>query len=182
MLRARDPTAIKQIITELSTQLKKKTTSELSPRAKFMVESITDLKNNKKRSGGDAELQSSRLSKFLVGFYKSRGSRYAESNALTVSLSDIRNVKTNGRWWVVGAAWTGREATATKDVDDKDSLDTLAREHGMNTEIRRSIFIVLMGSEVYPDLLLSNRTASMHLNGSINYLSVKSSNVKSFAS
>jgi nucleolar MIF4G domain-containing protein 1 len=151
LLRARDPTAIKQIITELSTQLKKTTTSGLSPRCKFMIESITDLKNNKKRAGGDAELQYSRLTKFLVGFYKSRGSRYAESNALTVSLNDIRNVKTNGRWWVVGAAWTGREASSTKDVEDKDadSLDTLAREHGMNTEIRRSIFIVLMSSEVY---------------------------------
>lgn len=111
-----------------------------------MVESITDLKNNKKRAG---VLQLSRLSKFLVGFYKSRGSRYAESNALTVSLNDIRNVKTNGRWWVVGAAWTGREASSSaKDVEDKDSLDALAREHGMNTEIRRSIFIVLMSSEV----------------------------------
>jgi nucleolar MIF4G domain-containing protein 1 len=148
-LRSREPTAIKQIITELSTQLKTVTISTLSPRAKFMIESITDLKNNKTRAGGEAELQSARLSKFLVGFYKARGSRYAESNALTVSLNDIRNVKTNGRWWVVGAAWTGREATSTKNEEkNSESLDTLAREHGMNTEIRRSIFVVLMSSEV----------------------------------
>jgi len=69
--------------------------------------------------------------------------------------------ETKGKWWLVGAAWSGDplvdkkdefEQKEDKDKDEGDSagsdLNKLARAQGMNTEIRRGIFVVLMSSEV----------------------------------
>ena len=80
---------------------------------------------------------------------------------LRVTLEDLRSSETRGKWWLVGAAWSGdplvdeqrkRQGVLqlAKEVVDEQSqvLLKLARKQGMNTEIRRSIFIVLMSSEV----------------------------------
>lgn len=80
--------------------------------------------------------------------------------ALRVSLGDLRTAETKGKWWLVGAAWGGdplvdqqRDASAKQnEVDAEDisnvALVKLARKQGMNTDIRRSIFVVLMSSDV----------------------------------
>ena len=80
--------------------------------------------------------------------------------ALRVSLGDLRAAETKGKWWLVGAAWGGdplvdqQHATSTKqnEVDAEDigntALVKLARKQGMNTDIRRSVFVVLMSSDV----------------------------------
>jgi len=73
--------------------------------------------------------------------------------------------ETKGKWWLVGAAWSGDPLVDKKDEfeqkggKDKDGdggvgepvgadLNKLARAQGMNTEIRKGIFVVLMSSEV----------------------------------
>lgn len=80
--------------------------------------------------------------------------------ALRVSLDDLRAAETKGKWWLVGAAWGGnplvdqqRDTSAKQhEVDAEDISNTtlvkLARKQGMNTDIRRSIFVVLMSSDV----------------------------------
>lgn len=76
---------------------------------------------------------------------------------LRVSLDDLHSAESKGKWWLVGAAWGGdplvdrQEAmkSAAKDEEvENNSLLRLARKHGMNTSIRRSIFIVLMSGDV----------------------------------
>lgn len=87
---------------------------------------------------------------------------------LRVTLDDLRSTESRGKWWLVGAAWAGdpllehRENTAGGDhqaknatrVDEEDivihedALLKLARKQGMNTDIRRKIFVVLMSSDV----------------------------------
>ena len=65
-----------------------------------------------------------------------------------------------GRWWVVGSAWTGPVPGKTE-KQDSDTCTTLqqtnvytqqlldlARKHRMNTDVRRSIFCILMTAEV----------------------------------
>lgn len=78
--------------------------------------------------------------------------------ALRVSLDDLRAAETKGKWWLVGAAWGGdplvdqQRAASTNNVNTEDISNTalvkLARKQGMNTDIRRSIFVVLMSSDV----------------------------------
>lgn len=104
--------------------------------------------------------------------------------ALRVSLSDLRAAETKGKWWLVGAAWGGdplvdqQHAASTKQnkVDAQDvgntALVQLARKQGMNTDIRRSVFVVLMSSDVRSTLIVlgdpfnvrSLRTIWMHAN------------------
>jgi nucleolar MIF4G domain-containing protein 1 len=77
---------------------------------------------------------------------------------LRVSLQDLHSAESKGKWWLVGAAWGGdplvdRQDEAPKSQEpSNDSGNTtllkLARKQGMNTDIRRSIFVVLMSSDV----------------------------------
>ena len=82
-------------------------------------------------------------------------------DALRVSLEDLRSADTKGRWWLVGAAWGGdplvehqqasqnqTEGVSTPDAPSENVLLKLAKKQGMNTDIRRSIFVVLMSSDV----------------------------------
>lgn len=75
---------------------------------------------------------------------------------LRVTLDDLHNAESKGKWWLVGAAWGGdpladRQKNATvsaSEIAKEDVLYKLAKKQGMNTEIRRNIFIVLMSSGV----------------------------------
>ncbi|ETW83202.1 hypothetical protein HETIRDRAFT_244965, partial [Heterobasidion irregulare TC 32-1] len=163
-LRQDDPSALKDII-----QIVQGKTSgdqqSASSRTRFMVETLVNLKNNKtKRSatqhaGGDAV---ERMKKFLAGLSKKR--QVAAHDPLRVSLNDLHSAETKGKWWLVGAAWGGdplleqQQASANRDGGaappesaSESSLVKLARKQGMNTDIRRSVFVVLMSSDDYVD-------------------------------
>lgn len=73
-----------------------------------------------------------------------------------MTFEDLRSAKNRGKWWLVGAAWNGDPLTENREnptrntaaVAQENQLLKLARKQGMNTDIRRSIFVVLMSSEV----------------------------------
>ena len=68
-----------------------------------------------------------------------------------------------GKWWLVGSSWSGRDADGAqqeeaasrqlKNVDQGivDKLMAIARKQGLNTNIRRTIFVVLLTSQDYCD-------------------------------
>ena len=97
------------------------------------------------------------MKKFL-GKLNEKGLR-SSGEPLRVTLEDIRSVKEKGKWWLVGASWKNDEINfepaKANDREEHDALLSLARNQRMNTEIRRAVFIALMGSEVIsPTLLL----------------------------
>ncbi|KAF9223784.1 ARM repeat-containing protein [Gyrodon lividus] len=162
-LRQDDPSALKDIVALAQSSIAKQA-DDLSSRTKFMIETLTNLKNNKikknatQHQGGDAV---ERMKKFLSGLSKKRHVQAHEP--LRVSLDDLRSAETKGKWWLVGAAWGGdplvdqqhdastkRTEAAVEDTS-KTTLVKLARQQGMNTDIRRSIFVVLMSSDDYLD-------------------------------
>lgn len=77
---------------------------------------------------------------------------------LRISLDDLHSSEKRGKWWLVGAAWAGdplterqqqnKGAPAHIEQSSENVLLTLAKKQGMNTDIRRSIFVVLLSSEV----------------------------------
>jgi len=159
-LRTDDPSALKDIIQIVHSKLPDQHNA-LSSRTRFMVETLTNLKNNKSKknaagaSGADAV---ERMKKFLSSLSKKR--HVMAHEPLRVSLTDLHSAETKGKWWLVGAAWGGdplvdrQEDTqaSTKKVDSTDNvLLKLAKKQGMNTDIRRSIFVVLMSSEDFVD-------------------------------
>ncbi|KAI8620199.1 armadillo-type protein [Chytriomyces sp. MP71] len=170
-MRTDDPSALKDIVAIVHERSVKN--SDPLPRVKFMIETIMDLKNNKHKSGkkgaassssgAATSLQQEKLSKFVTNFLRRRG--VPDREALRATLDDIRNVHSKGKWWLVGSAWGGHQADGStvreKDAagaganDMVDSATTdllkLARAQRMTTDIRRSIFVILMSSEDFVD-------------------------------
>jgi len=76
---------------------------------------------------------------------------------LRVTLEDLHSAESKGKWWLVGAAWGGdplvdrqqqNQVESSTAPAAEDTLIRLARKQGMNSAIRRSIFVVLMSSDV----------------------------------
>ncbi|KAF3273398.1 suppressor of glycerol defect [Orbilia oligospora] len=167
-LRQDDPTALKDIVSMLNVSVAKVGTDKLSTRFKFMIETLSNLKNNKARKTNDASVVASeaivRMKKTL-GTLNSRSLRATEP--LRPSLKDIREVETKGKWWLVGASWRNNmledepkvnerdeEEAASAVSDSEDDIinyQQLAREQRMNTDIRRAIFTAIMDAGDYTD-------------------------------
>lgn len=157
-----------------------------------MIETVTNLKNNRLKAAVANSVvlaESTQRMKKILGSLNTRHIRTSEP--LSVSLEDIRNVETKGKWWLVGASWRDNmagQSTSIQETEkpvakksqevDNDTLDSLdylqlAREQGMNTDVRRAIFVTIMSSEVRTGPLstvrgrwsnISARTIETHVN------------------
>ncbi|CEG49355.1 nucleolar mif4g domain-containing protein 1 [Plasmopara halstedii] len=126
-------------------------------RVRFILDLIYDLKKSPKRSKGGksyasgSALDISSLKKWL-GRVKTRCGN--ANNPLRVSLQELLDADENGRWWVVGGTWVGyQRQKSTSDEsndnvtnDETDRLLKLAEKQRMNTDIRKQIFVALMGA------------------------------------
>ncbi|KAM9022701.1 nucleolar MIF4G domain-containing protein 1 [Ara ararauna] len=159
-LRKDDALALKELITEAQ---RKANTAEKKlqdqTRVRFMLETMLALRNNDMRKipGYDPEPVEKlrKLQRTLV--HKSGSGKETE---LRVSLESLLSADRVGRWWIVGSSWSG--APMIDDTNSKtqqklhigkvsSKIMDLARKQRMNTDIRRSIFYVLMTSEDYLD-------------------------------
>ncbi|EPY53339.1 eIF4 binding protein [Schizosaccharomyces cryophilus OY26] len=168
-LRSDDPSALQDIIQEMNSLLSTADPTSISVRTKFMVESITSLRENKKAKVAMANSQLkaesvNQLKKFL-GSLSSRSLRATEP--LRVSLQDIEQVETKGRWWLIGASWKSDPlvenniaSSSSKIAEERKRNEELlahsrllqtAKKLRLNTAVRTSIFIALMGAEDYID-------------------------------
>jgi nucleolar MIF4G domain-containing protein 1 len=110
-----------------------------------------------------------------------KGGRAANSTGLRISLKDILDIETKGRWWKVGAIWKGNQYRPHDDtngesgtdgskppneleIESKESVRTsekqkqllkLAKKQRMNSDLRRSIFCIIMGSNDCQEALQS---------------------------
>ncbi|CCH62074.1 hypothetical protein TBLA_0G01270 [Henningerozyma blattae CBS 6284] len=166
LIRGDDPTALKDILSELLTNVK--TINNKSPRLKFLLDTLSDLKNNRLKPSILAT-SNQQLKKIIQGSVKSSG--FLEP--LQVSLDDIKNVETKGKWWLVGASWRGNMDNAFEEAEsqsnnnstalsDNITLDdslldeipdwmAISKKQRMNTDIRRAIFISIMSANDYMD-------------------------------
>ncbi|ODN78032.1 hypothetical protein L202_05115 [Cryptococcus amylolentus CBS 6039] len=170
-LRSDDPSSLKDIVNLVQAKTKGKEKT-MTARARFMVETLVNVnKHGKVRAGAEGEAgneAAQRMKKFLSGLGKKR--RLLTYEPLRVSLSDLTSADKKGKWWLVGAGWSGNplvdleqqreEARAGKktkksakgqdaEKDNEAALLELARKQGMNTDVRRGVFVVLMTSEDY---------------------------------
>lgn len=182
-LRQDDPTSLKSIIALTQTRVSSSpTSSSLSTRTKFMLERMTDLQSSKKSSANSNDASNpnspsgqllTRMKKYLGGLAKKRTVRSHE--ALRIGLKDLQDADKKGKWWLVGAAWTGQSdqsdaegltkllpmnarANAIQsssstlehgESEEQQRLLELARSQGMNTDARRTVFLTLITSEDY---------------------------------
>ncbi|KAG1821658.1 uncharacterized protein BJ212DRAFT_1445192 [Suillus subaureus] len=159
-LRQDDPMALKDIVTlaqsratgqadamryHTSSSLLQSSHCESQFTHAFHDRDLNNLKSNKikktaatQHQGGDAV---ERMKKFLSGLGKKK--HVLAHEPLRVSLEDLHSAESKGKWWLIGAAWGGDPLA--------DQPRELARKQGMNTDIRRSVFVVLMSSDDYLD-------------------------------
>ncbi|XP_010019828.1 PREDICTED: nucleolar MIF4G domain-containing protein 1, partial [Nestor notabilis] len=159
-LRKDDALALKELITEAQ---RKANTAEKKlqdqTRVRFMLETMLALRNNDMRKipGYDPE-PVEKLRKLQRTLVHKSGS--GKETQLRVSLESLLSADRVGRWWIVGSSWSG--APMIDDTNSKtqqklhmgkvsSKIMELARKQRMNTDIRRSIFCVLMTSEDYLD-------------------------------
>ncbi|MCJ1282797.1 suppressor of glycerol defect [Xylographa opegraphella] len=172
-LRQDDPLALKSIVLLLQPALVKIGTENVSVRTKFMIETINNLKNNRMKTGVAASTITSehtiRMKKTL-GTLNTRNLKATEP--LRIGLNDIKNTDKRGKWWLVGASYQdedkqeqgysrsskfelqadGQDHQEDHDAaNETDDLLQLAKQHRMNTDIRRSIFITIMSATDYRD-------------------------------
>ncbi|KDR78859.1 hypothetical protein GALMADRAFT_244494 [Galerina marginata CBS 339.88] len=165
-LRQDDPSALKDIIQIVQGKIST-TDDAVSSRTRFMIETLTNLKNNKLKKNvtqnqGGAAVE--RMKKFLSGLSKTK--HVLAHEPLRISLVDLHSAETKGKWWLIGAAWGGdplidkQDEFAKSTVNQREEermhgesadLIKLARTQGMNTDIRRGIFVILMSSDDYID-------------------------------
>ncbi|KFV04408.1 Nucleolar MIF4G domain-containing protein 1, partial [Pterocles gutturalis] len=159
-LRKDDALALKELITEAQ---KKANTAEKKlqdqTRVRFMLETMLALRNNDMRKipGYDPE-PVEKLRKLQRTLVHSSGS--GKDTQLRVSLESLLSADQVGRWWIVGSSWSGAPMISDTNTKTQQKLHIgkasskimeLARKMRMNTDIRRSIFCVLMTSEDFLD-------------------------------
>ncbi|OXB64003.1 hypothetical protein ASZ78_002887 [Callipepla squamata] len=159
-LRKDDALALKDLISEAQS---KANTAEKElkdqTRIRFMLETMLALRNNDMRKipGYDPEPVEKlrKLQRTLV-----HSSSCGKETQLRVSLESLLNADRVGRWWIVGSSWSGAPMISNTDSKTQQKLHIgkvsskimeLARKQRMNTDIRRSIFCVLMTSEDFMD-------------------------------
>lgn len=168
-LRHDDPSSLKDIIIQIQTAIIKTGEEKLSVRAKFMIQTINDLKNNRMKTGVAASTITSehtiRMKKTL-GSLNTRGLKATEP--LRIGMKDLRNKEKVGNWWLVGASYkddvpdndginpvipANEQTTKGEGYPDSTAAELvqLAKEQRMNTDVRRSIFVSIMSSTDYND-------------------------------
>ncbi|CAH9119626.1 unnamed protein product [Cuscuta europaea] len=158
-LRADDPIAMKNFITSIQNRvnelkiLSKDAQSSLkSKRMDFMVQTICEIKNNKKRPKEET-VQLTRIRKWLqklrVDDILLRGLKWCK----------LIDPDKKGQWWLSGDVNVNSDQKNVQDVAQSIDMEVLeakkmlqlAAEQRMNTEGRRAIFCVIMSGEDYID-------------------------------
>lgn len=78
-------------------------------RLNFMISSLSDLKNNKSRRSQSVHSENILALKKWIGRTKSTKSDRGADGCLTMTLQDLLQAETVGRWWKAGASWGGRD-------------------------------------------------------------------------
>ena len=180
-LRSDDPTALKGIV-QMMNEVSGRMTSlgqSINIRTRVMMDTITDLKNNKIRqatnNAGATGEHLTRMRKAL-GTLNARQLRATEP--LGITRSDILNSDKKGKWWLVGASWKGNQQQQLQSQThnqlpsqlpprpqdhkristspDPDTIDytTLFTHHKLTSPVHKSIFIALTSAQDPSDALL----------------------------
>lgn len=134
-----------------------------------MVETVGSLASRGLKTGvADSQVSTEHIMRMkgILGSLSERSVKASEP--LGISLKDLRETDRRGKWWLVGASFRDDEdrfkehnppPKAATEYDQKNSRETslneeadlgrLARSLGMNTDIRRSIFVTIISADDY---------------------------------
>lgn len=155
-LRSDDPVHMKSLIAKLfawnKQLLSHDSSSTIGGRYRYMLDALTDLKNNKSRRTQSINLETVKSLRKWIGSVKSKGNLTSVERTLHVTMEELLSAESKGRWWKAGASWKGKETETKKSALSTESLtktartsvedarvDKLAQKLHLTTDIRRSI-------------------------------------------
>ncbi|KAL7465973.1 hypothetical protein ACHAXS_006297 [Conticribra weissflogii] len=181
-LRSDDPSALKEIVSLVKDRAQKTAGSEIkniadSSRVEYMVSTIIELKNNKPKKQDVIIREKTNGFKKCIGRIKSSAmsGKKGAGSCLRITLRDVLDAETKGRWWLLGASWAGNQhhkqlfdegqltgrvkpdasldqseitsnSKSSKTLSNEEKLLACAASQRMNTDARRAIFCIIMGS------------------------------------
>ncbi|KAI1656139.1 hypothetical protein F4813DRAFT_365528 [Daldinia decipiens] len=189
-LRRDDPHALGDIISSI------RLGNTMSTRTSFMIDEMKSLQSNKTKAATrnkDLADQRTQIRKRIGGI-----SGTQDAQPLRMGLQDIRDADKHGKWWLVGASWSGNrsgpndQGKTLKDQEGDDAdemmadvgddlgipdLWQLAKEQGFNTEVRQRIFVALHAATDYEnaELLVRKLRLNKHQRKEIPEVIVRSS-------
>ncbi|XP_020265487.1 nucleolar MIF4G domain-containing protein 1 [Asparagus officinalis] len=159
-LRSDDPIGMKDFVLSIQNKVNEarlfsKTEKDGKPmmnnkRMEFMLETILDIKNNKKRPKDDPA-HHTRIKKWLQKL------RAEDILLRGLKWGKLLDPEKKGQWWLSGDFASTEDnveevaTTISKDVLETQKLLHLASAQRMNTDVRRAIFCVIMSGEDYID-------------------------------
>jgi nucleolar MIF4G domain-containing protein 1 len=180
-LRSDDPLGIKNVILSVQKRVNQLQSqahtqggdqSQIgSGRLRFLLEALTDLKNNKSRRTQAANGDVVKALRKWLGSIKTQilgAGNGTGDTCLRVTFSDLLDADKRGRWWRTGASWVGNSG-GDEDAKEKErnaktasiipvtnsseeaQLLQLAQKMRFNTGVRKGIFVVLMSSRDVED-------------------------------
>ncbi|KAI1370278.1 hypothetical protein F4677DRAFT_438831 [Hypoxylon crocopeplum] len=191
-LRRDDP----RVLGDIVNSVKPTNSNNMSVRTSFMIDEMKKLQSNKTKAitrNKDVAEQRTQLRKRIATLGGSQ-----DVQPLRIGLKDIQDADKHGKWWLVGASWSGhggsddRGGALSKKVDTDDAdemmkfgeddlgipdLWQLAREQGFNTEVRQRIFVALHAATDYEnaELLIRKLRLNKHQRKEIPEVIVRSS-------
>ncbi|KFM59175.1 Nucleolar MIF4G domain-containing protein 1, partial [Stegodyphus mimosarum] len=158
VLRKDNPLRLKEIILSIQAKAAAINKDDNDSRVRYMLETLTAIRNNNMYKIPDYDPSIIEHSKkYLKGIIR-KGCSIQE---LAISYEDLLKADERGRWWIVGSAWSERDVPDDKTEHDQTSILPkthvsekileLAQRHHMNTEVRKSIFCIIMTAEDYMD-------------------------------
>lgn len=157
-LRSDDADALRDMVASVQHKVAEThKTEQPEERVRFILDLIYDLKkpgkHKKTAARGSGEIDLTSLKKWL-GRVKTRVGN--ANNALRISLHELLHADKDGRWWIVGGTWVGYQqqqsaapvddARAQQHADETTRLLKLAEAQRMNTDVRKKIFVAIMGA------------------------------------
>lgn len=143
-LRHDDPSAFLALETDIKAEFQFIKSSKQSfddySKLEFLLESLSAIFKSKKRKKLDDSLVI--LLKWIANLKKLNGSKSGYS-ILRVSLKDLMNIETRGRWWKAGAAWVGFQNESEITQQQLNSQNSLTSNIYKN-EVSQNIFNIFL--------------------------------------
>ena len=179
-LRSDDPVKLRSvfnILTKKSANASNNRNNDQNTRIQYLLESLTDLKNNKSKRVQNIYGDEVKKIRRWLGTIKINLNAKPGDYQLRVSLNDLLNAENSGRWWRAGASWVGKQnnvdsSNAGESIETKDKpvlsseeqkLLKIAKKMRFNTTTRKNIFVIIMSSRDINDAF--ERLARMELKG-----------------
>ncbi|KAM7273148.1 hypothetical protein ACFE04_027812 [Oxalis oulophora] len=156
-IRADDPAAMKNFIVSIQNRVSKLKEDAVGQankngkRMEFMLETLCDIKNNKKRPKEETA-QHTRIKKWLQKL------RVVDILLRGITWSKLLDPDKKGQWWLTGelAATIDNNVEVVANTIDKEVLEAqkmmqLASAQRMNSDIGKAIFCIIMSGEDYID-------------------------------